>query len=138
MPQLGLKKNSRSAARRPNNEIGQRGHSRPPQKSTSSSLRGVSEFLPVYKKAIAKLAWRPAKHVRDRGHVPFAAPRRTLLPRQHRHNLHCRHDGRSCRCGAVYDRSEHMVAEREISSFECAVCGATVENWNSAWVRRYH
>ena len=56
--------------------IGQRGHSRPPQKSASSSLRGVSEFLPVYKKAIAKLAWRPAKHVRDRGHVPFAAPRR--------------------------------------------------------------
>jgi hypothetical protein len=40
-------------------------------------LRGrVSEFLPVYKKAIAKLALRPAKHVRDRGHVPFAAPRR--------------------------------------------------------------
>ena len=44
---------------------------------------------------------------------------------------------RSCRCGAVYDRSEHMVAEREISSFECAVCGATIENWNSAWVPRY-
>jgi len=30
----------------------------------------------LYKNAIAKLAWRPAKHVRDRGHVPFAAPRR--------------------------------------------------------------
>jgi hypothetical protein len=44
---------------------------------------------------------------------------------------------RSCKCGAVYDRSEHMVAEREISSFECAVCGATIENWNSAWVPRY-
>ena len=26
---------------------------------------------------------------------------------------------------------------REISSFECAVCGATIENWNSAWVPRY-
>ena len=37
---------------------------------------GVSEFLPVYKKAIANLAWRPAKHVGDRGYVPFAAPRR--------------------------------------------------------------
>jgi hypothetical protein len=36
--------------------------------------------------------------------------------------------------GAVYDRSEHMIAEREISSFECAVCGKTIENWNSAWV----
>jgi hypothetical protein len=39
--------------------------------------------------------------------------------------------------GAVYDRSEHMVEEREISSFECAVCGATIEDWNSAWVPRY-
>jgi hypothetical protein len=28
---------------------------------------------------------------------------------------------RSCKCGAVYDRSEHMVEAREISSFECAV-----------------
>ena len=44
---------------------------------------------------------------------------------------------RSCKCGAVYDRSEHMVEAREISSFECAVCEATIENWNSAWVPRY-
>jgi len=44
---------------------------------------------------------------------------------------------RTCKCGAVYDRSEHIVKEREISSFECAVCGATIENWNSAWVPRY-
>jgi hypothetical protein len=44
---------------------------------------------------------------------------------------------RSCKCGAVYDRSEHIVEEREISSFECAVCGKTIENWNSAWVPRY-
>jgi hypothetical protein len=44
---------------------------------------------------------------------------------------------RSCKCGAVYDRSEHIVEAREISSFECAVCGATIENWNSAWVPRY-
>src|SRR5260370_39375995 len=44
---------------------------------------------------------------------------------------------RSCKCGAVYDRSEHIAEEREISSFECAVCGATIENWNSAWVPRY-
>jgi len=26
---------------------------------------------------------------------------------------------RSCKCGAVYDRSEHIVEGREISSFEC-------------------
>ena len=38
---------------------------------------------------------------------------------------------------AVYDRSEHIAEAREISSFECAVCGATIENWNSAWVPRY-
>ena len=44
---------------------------------------------------------------------------------------------RSCRCGAVYDRSEHIVGSREISSFECAVCGKTIESWNSAWVPRY-
>jgi hypothetical protein len=44
---------------------------------------------------------------------------------------------RSCRCGAVYDRSEHIVESREISSFECDVCGMTIENWNSAWVPRY-
>jgi hypothetical protein len=44
---------------------------------------------------------------------------------------------RTCKCGAVYDRSEHIIEEREISSFECAVCGATIENWNSAWVPRY-
>lgn len=36
---------------------------------------------------------------------------------------------RACKCGAVYDRSEHIVEQREISSFECAVCGATIENW---------
>jgi hypothetical protein len=44
---------------------------------------------------------------------------------------------RSCKCGAVYDRSEHIVEAREISSFVCAVCGKTIENWNSAWVPRY-
>jgi hypothetical protein len=44
---------------------------------------------------------------------------------------------RSCKCGAAYDRSEHIVEAREISSFECAVCGETIENWNSTWVPRY-
>jgi len=44
---------------------------------------------------------------------------------------------RACKCGAVYDRSEHIVEEREIDSFECAVCGETIENWNSAWVPRF-
>jgi hypothetical protein len=44
---------------------------------------------------------------------------------------------RSCKCGAVYDRSEHIEEAREISGFECAVCGKTIENWNSTWVPRY-
>jgi stage III sporulation protein SpoIIIAA len=44
---------------------------------------------------------------------------------------------RACSCGAVYDRSEHIVEIREIASFECSVCGETIENWNSAWVPRY-
>jgi hypothetical protein len=44
---------------------------------------------------------------------------------------------RFCKCGAVYDRSEHIAEAREISSFECVVCGKTIENWNSAWVPRY-
>ena len=47
-------------------------------KQASKIARSAEECLSfhVYKKAIAKLARRPAKHVRDRGHVPFAAPRR--------------------------------------------------------------
>jgi dissimilatory sulfite reductase (desulfoviridin) alpha/beta subunit len=44
---------------------------------------------------------------------------------------------RACKCGAVYDRSEHIVERREISSSECAVCGEIIENWNSAWVPRF-
>src|SRR5258706_15221520 len=44
---------------------------------------------------------------------------------------------RTCKCGAVYDRSEHIAEAAEISSFECAVCGETIENWSSAWVPRY-
>jgi stage III sporulation protein SpoIIIAA len=43
---------------------------------------------------------------------------------------------RTCKCGAVYERSEHIAEEREISSFECAVCGATIENWNSCVYRK--
>jgi len=29
-----------------------------------------------------------------------------------------------------YDRSENIAEAREISSFECAVCGETIEKWN--------
>lgn len=44
---------------------------------------------------------------------------------------------RSCQCGAVYRRTEAMAKSREISSFECTVCGATLETWNTAWVPSY-
>jgi len=32
-----------------------------------------------------------------------------------------------------YNRSEAMAPSREIGSFECAVCGVTIEAWNAAW-----
>jgi hypothetical protein len=44
---------------------------------------------------------------------------------------------RSCNCGAVYSRTEAMAPNRQIASFECAVCGATMESWNTAWVPTY-
>jgi hypothetical protein len=34
---------------------------------------------------------------------------------------------RLCICGAVYRRTESMAPSREIASFECAVCGTTLE-----------
>jgi hypothetical protein len=46
-------------------------------------------------------------------------------------------DNRACKCGAIYRRTESMASGREIDSFECAVCGVTMERWNSAWVPSY-
>jgi len=44
---------------------------------------------------------------------------------------------RACRCGAIYHRTEAMAPSREIDSFECTACGATLENWDTAWVPTY-
>jgi hypothetical protein len=44
---------------------------------------------------------------------------------------------RQCRCGAIYSRTEAMAASREIDSFECVACGATLETWDTAWVPTY-
>jgi hypothetical protein len=44
---------------------------------------------------------------------------------------------RTCVCGAVYRRTESLALTREIASFACAVCGATMESWNTAWVPTY-
>jgi hypothetical protein len=46
-------------------------------------------------------------------------------------------DHRSCRCGAVYSRTEVTAPSRQIASFECSVCGDTMESWNTAWVPIY-
>jgi hypothetical protein len=44
---------------------------------------------------------------------------------------------RTCACGAIYGRTEHMAESREIASFECDVCDQTMETWNTAWVPIY-
>src|SRR5829696_2521951 len=44
---------------------------------------------------------------------------------------------RSCKCGAVYRRTESMANGREVNSFACVHCGETLENWNSAWTPTY-
>jgi hypothetical protein len=44
---------------------------------------------------------------------------------------------RNCQCGAVYRRTEAMAPAREVISFECTLCGDTMESWNTAWVPTY-
>lgn len=44
---------------------------------------------------------------------------------------------RQCRCGAIYHRSEAMAPSRQIDSFECTICGVTLEAWDTAWVPNY-
>jgi hypothetical protein len=44
---------------------------------------------------------------------------------------------RACTCGAVYKRTEAMAPHRQIDSFQCSVCDATLEAWNTALVPTY-
>ena len=45
---------------------------------------------------------------------------------------------RACKCGAVYDRSEHMAEGRVRSAaLNAPYAVQRSENWNSAWVPRY-
>jgi len=44
---------------------------------------------------------------------------------------------RGCKCGAIYRRTETMALVPEIGGFECEVCGATLETWNTARVPYY-
>jgi hypothetical protein len=46
-------------------------------------------------------------------------------------------DRRTCYCRAVYRRTQIIAVACEISSFECELCGTTLETWNSSWVPRY-
>ena len=41
---------------------------------------------------------------------------------------------RTCTCGAVYKRTEAMAPVRQLDSFQCTICDATLETWNTAWV----
>jgi hypothetical protein len=44
---------------------------------------------------------------------------------------------RKCKCGAAYERTEHVSLHREIRSFECILCHRPLESWQSAFVPRY-
>lgn len=54
-----------------------------------------------------------------------------------RHGVTMALGNRTCECGAVYRRTEAVIAAREIDSFECVVCGVTLESWNSSYVPTY-
>jgi hypothetical protein len=45
---------------------------------------------------------------------------------------------RSCKCGAVYRRTESMASAREINCFQCEICGDILESWNTAWVPNFY
>ncbi len=40
-------------------------------------------------------------------------------------------------CGAVDQRTEAMAPGRQMDSFQCTVCNATLETWNTTWVPTY-
>ena len=65
---------------------------------------------------------------RLRAFVPAGRNKARRMPETH---------NRRCKCGAVYSRFESIAPSRQISSFECLVCGATIESWNTAWVPTY-
>ena len=44
---------------------------------------------------------------------------------------------RACERGAIYSRSESMADRRELGSFKCRCCDATLETWDTASVPRY-
>jgi len=38
----------------------------------------------------------------------------------------------NCACGAVYERTKPKVMFSDQASFECSVCGKTIEEWSSS------
>jgi hypothetical protein len=44
---------------------------------------------------------------------------------------------RSCKCGALYSRSETVAPSPQRGRFDCAICGRTLESWTSTVVPSY-
>jgi hypothetical protein len=44
---------------------------------------------------------------------------------------------RECKCGALYGRTFVIADTRDVGSFECLLCGETLDSWHSAWVPKY-
>jgi transposase-like protein len=43
----------------------------------------------------------------------------------------------TCKCGAIYERSTSKLPVRDKDSYECAVCGKTLESWNSSTIPEF-
>lgn len=44
---------------------------------------------------------------------------------------------RTCKCGAVYERTEQSIPARDIEDFSCEVCGGELEHFSGAAVVSY-
>lgn len=42
-----------------------------------------------------------------------------------------------CKCGAVYERGEIKLPVRDKDSYECSVCGETLDRWNASRIPTY-
>ena len=43
----------------------------------------------------------------------------------------------TCPCGAIYERREDKVTFRDKDSYDCRVCGETLDEWNGSRIPRY-
>jgi hypothetical protein len=42
-----------------------------------------------------------------------------------------------CSCGAVYERETHKLQYRDHDSYECRICGETLETWNGSVIPEF-